>query len=338
MKWAALAAAAAVALLAGIPILVVVALAGTDAANATSSCLQQNVPAADVTVTAVQLSAAEQQNAADIIGVADAVAGERGAVIAVTAALTESGLNNDRPGVGGGGSVGLFQQIASDGWGTVSEEENPVDSAEMFLGVGNLARAKGLLDIPGWQQMQPWQAAQAVQQSGAGASTDGQANYGPAVAEAQTIVAASTQGPQVPAGICPTAPSAVPTNVAEAIAGSPALIQTVLAYALSKVGDPYQWGATGPDAFDCSGLVQAAYAAAGILLPRTTYQQVQEGQPITTETELEPGDLVFPFADESHVVIYLGAGLIVQAPQTGQLVQVIPFYGMAGGARRIVGQ
>ena len=102
-----------------------------------------------------------------------------------------------------------------------------------------------------------------------------------------------------------------------------------IAFAVRQVGKPYQWGATGPDAYDCSGLVYAAYAAAGIHIARTTYQWRQDGPQIPL-SQIQPGDLLFSAgsdgtpANPGHVVMYLGGGQIIQAPQTGEDVQIDP--------------
>jgi cell wall-associated NlpC family hydrolase len=104
---------------------------------------------------------------------------------------------------------------------------------------------------------------------------------------------------------------------------------TAIAFALHQIGKPYQWGAAGPDAYDCSGLVYAAYAAAGIHIARTTFGWRQDGPPVPL-TQIQPGDLLFSAgsdgtpASPGHVVMYLGAGQIVQAPQTGEDVQIDP--------------
>jgi cell wall-associated NlpC family hydrolase len=104
---------------------------------------------------------------------------------------------------------------------------------------------------------------------------------------------------------------------------------TAIAFALGQLGKPYQWGATGPDTYDCSGLVYAAYAAAGIHIARTTYQWRQDG-PQVLLTEIQPGDLLFSAGSDGtptnpgHVVMYLGGGQVIQAPQTGEDVQIDP--------------
>jgi cell wall-associated NlpC family hydrolase len=105
--------------------------------------------------------------------------------------------------------------------------------------------------------------------------------------------------------------------------------------ALTKRGDPYVWGAAGPSAFDCSGLVVWAYAQEGITLPHFTGDQWNSGMHVS-RSDLEPGDLVFFYPDISHVGIYLGDGLMVDAPDFGETVQVQPvFWADYVGAVRI---
>jgi peptidoglycan DL-endopeptidase CwlO len=89
--------------------------------------------------------------------------------------------------------------------------------------------------------------------------------------------------------------------------------------ALSRLGRPYVWGATGPDQFDCSGLVQWSYAQAGIRLHRTTFQQINDGIPVP-RSQVRPGDLVFPHA--GHVQLAIGNNLVVEAPNPGASVRV----------------
>ncbi len=89
--------------------------------------------------------------------------------------------------------------------------------------------------------------------------------------------------------------------------------------ALSRLGRPYVWGATGPAAFDCSGLVQWSYAQAGVHLDRTTFQQIHDGIPVP-RSQVRPGDLVFPHA--GHVQLAIGDGLVVEAPHAGASVRI----------------
>ena len=109
-----------------------------------------------------------------------------------------------------------------------------------------------------------------------------------------------------------------------------------VAFAYDQLGKPYQWGATGPGSYDCSGLAQAAWAAAGVSIPRTTYAQWAALPHISTSA-LEPGDLLY-FDGIGHVAIYVGGGDIIDAPQTGMDVQKIPLAGwykstLVGAAR-----
>ena len=99
--------------------------------------------------------------------------------------------------------------------------------------------------------------------------------------------------------------------------------EQALQQAITREGDPYVWGAAGPSAFDCSGLVVWAYAQEGIALPHFTGDLWNSGVHVT-RADLEPGDLVFFFADISHVGIYIGDGMMIDAPDFGQDVQVQP--------------
>ncbi|WP_324192671.1 NlpC/P60 family protein [Nocardia transvalensis] len=98
---------------------------------------------------------------------------------------------------------------------------------------------------------------------------------------------------------------------------------SALAAGLTRVGDPYVWGATGPDQFDCSGLVQWAFHQVGINLPRTSQAQANVGTPVD-KNHLQPGDVVFFYSDVSHVGIYAGNGLMLHASTFGVPVQVAP--------------
>ncbi|MFF0090624.1 NlpC/P60 family protein [Streptomyces canus] len=109
-----------------------------------------------------------------------------------------------------------------------------------------------------------------------------------------------------------------------------------VSYAYAKLGSPYVWGATGPDAFDCSGLVQAAYRSAGISLPRTTYAQIDAGQRVA-RSELLPGDLVFFYSGITHVGLYIGDGRMIHAPNPSAPVREAPIDEMPyAGATRVV--
>lgn len=143
-------------------------------------------------------------------------------------------------------------------------------------------------------------------------------------AQEQAKAAAAAKARQASATTSPTSSKATtPVNASVA--------DKAIAFARAQLGDPYVWGATGPDSWDCSGLTQAAYRAAGITLPRTTGEQVGVGTRVS-ESNLQPGDLIFFYSDHSHVGIYIGGGEMIHAPHTGTVVKIapiteMPFYG-----------
>jgi cell wall-associated NlpC family hydrolase len=98
--------------------------------------------------------------------------------------------------------------------------------------------------------------------------------------------------------------------------------ERAVAFAYAQLGKPYQWGATGPGSFDCSGLAQAAWAAAGVSIPRDTYEQ-WAALPHIAAAAIQPGDLLY-YDGVGHVAIYVGDGYIIDAPQTGLDVEKIP--------------
>ena len=97
--------------------------------------------------------------------------------------------------------------------------------------------------------------------------------------------------------------------------------------ALAQVGDAYVYGATGPDAFDCSGLTMFAWAAAGVSLPHSSSAQMGSGTPVSIDA-LQPGDLVFYYSPVSHVGMYIGNGQIVHASNPSSPVSVAPVFSM----------
>nr|WP_202553277.1 C40 family peptidase [Streptomyces sp. SID4936] len=94
-------------------------------------------------------------------------------------------------------------------------------------------------------------------------------------------------------------------------------------YAIAQVGKPYVWGAQGPDSFDCSGLTSQAWAKAGRVIPRTSQEQWRQLRKVPV-SGLRPGDLVIYFPKATHVALYIGNGLVVQAPRPGAWVKVSP--------------
>lgn len=120
-----------------------------------------------------------------------------------------------------------------------------------------------------------------------------------------------------------------PTGDSSSVPGAPrAAAASAVDYADAQLGTPYLWGGEGPGGFDCSGLVQAAYAAASIQLPRTAQAQYDAGPPVPAGQPLEAGDLVFFGTDTAHVDhvgILINPTEMVDAPHTGALVRVEPY-------------
>jgi peptidoglycan DL-endopeptidase CwlO len=124
-----------------------------------------------------------------------------------------------------------------------------------------------------------------------------------------------------PGGGAPTTGIGAPDPLPDLTQGEKAV-----AFAFAQIGCPYVFGGTGPceDGFDCSGLTQAAWAAAGVAIPRTSEEQA--GLPAVPESDLEPGDIL-EFLGDGHVGIYVGNNMLVDAPQTGEDVQEVAFTG-----------
>ncbi len=153
----------------------------------------------------------------------------------------------------------------------------------------------------------------------------------PLVAQAAETAGSSAAGLAGVSGIITSSSNSLPVAETKAF----------LAAALSRVGDPYVWGGSGPTVFDCSGLVQWSMRQAGVVMPRVAAQQAETG-PLIPLAQLQPGDLLFYHTDPtapayiSHVAIYLGGGLMVQAPEPGKDVEVVPAdfgSGFAGAVR-----
>jgi peptidoglycan DL-endopeptidase CwlO len=252
------------------------------------------------------LDADQLRNAGVIIGVGRSLGvPERGVVVAIATAMQESTLRNldygDRD------SVGLFQQRPSSGWGTVTELTTPEVSARKFY--------TALLQVPGWQGMPLTEAAQRVQRSAfplayakweALALAVVEAAGGPAVASAPRLDCSTSIGFSTPAGAT----------------------GDMLKIALGQQGKPYVWGATGPDAFDCSGLIVYAWRMAGYRSSVRTSEQMYAVSDVVRAGAEQPGDLLFSHfasAGPGHVMIVVRPGLAVEAPRTGDVVKVIPY-------------
>jgi cell wall-associated NlpC family hydrolase len=148
---------------------------------------------------------------------------------------------------------------------------------------------------------------------------------GAGVALSPLPASAHVSGPLPPPSV-PAGPIVAPTRAA----------QVAVNTALAQLGDPYVWAAAGPDAFDCSGLTQYVYAAAGVSLPHSSSMQSAVGRPVAY-ADLKPGDLVFFYHPVGHVGIYIGNGQMIHAPHTGDVVKIVDLAYMPDyvGARRI---
>jgi cell wall-associated NlpC family hydrolase len=313
---------------AGLGIAVVAALGG---AVAGGGCGGDGGPGGGSQQVGDRVWSAEQtSNAHTIVALAAARRlPKRAAVIAVSTAIVESRLQNLS--YGDNDSLGLFQQRPSTGWGSPTEILNPRTATAAFY--------DRLVTIPRWQTLQPGVAADTVQNSAR------PERYGPQEAAAAALVDrfwqdpdTSPEPPVVPAAspglgavvppvcpddgesdIAPSGPmdrSALPPGFA--LPPDPAQ-QKVVAFALGAVGMRYVFGAKGPDAYDCSGLTQAAWAAAGVGVSAGTLTQIHDGVPVSRLADLAPGDLLFTPGslgsptNPRHVGIYLGHGLLVDA-------------------------
>lgn len=160
-----------------------------------------------------------------------------------------------------------------------------------------------------------------------------------AAASVFAVLPATAEGtPAAPVALAVTpVVKTAPSLVEPAVAGAPAAATRAAAVDLakSKVGSPYRYGATGPNAFDCSGLVSWAFKKAGKSLPRTSRAQSKVGTPVSRD-ELQPGDLVFFYKPVSHVGIYIGDNKIVHASTRKSPVKISDMSRMKfNSARRI---
>jgi len=231
---------------------------------------------------------------------------DRGVEIALATAMQESTLRNLN--YGDRDSVGLFQQRPSSGWGTVAELTTPEIAAKKFYAA--------LLEVPGWQSMPLTVAAQTVQRSA----------FPLAYAKWESLAGAlvtATGGGIANLNCTSSLGFATPSGA----------VGDMLRVALAQQGKPYVWGATGPDAFDCSGLIVYAWRMAGYRSTvRTSEQMFAVSDPVPMGTE-QPGDLIFGHfepAGPGHVMIVVRPGTAVEAPSTGDVVKVIPYSDRGG--------
>ena len=252
--------------------------------------------------TAATLNEEQRQNAATIIGVArQKGTPPRAWLVALATAMQESTLRNIN--YGDRDSLGLFQQRPSQGWGSPAQVLDPVYSTTIFL--------DRLLQVPGWERLPVTVAAQTVQRS---AFPDAYAKWEGLAADLVRQLANVAD----PTGCGPDS-AALPEGAA----------RTAVAFALGELGKPYVWGATGPNTYDCSGLMLRAFQAAGIDLPRVSREQFTAGGHVPVR-QAQPGDLLFYATDPSdpatihHVALYMGDDRMVEAPYSGEAVRVRP--------------
>jgi len=253
----------------------------------------RDMPRVDIGVG--DLDAEQQRNVELII----AIGKQRGLPprawqIAIQAGMTESRLHNLH--YGDRDSLGIFQMRPSQGWGTVAQVTDPVYQINKFYDV--------LLAVPNWETRRPGDSAQAVERSAFPSRYHAW--------EALAVGLIEAHGGDVAAFVkasCAEELPAVPPSEVAAVA---------ISYALGEIGKPYVWGAEGPDSYDCSGLMMAAYESAGVTLPRVSRQQYWAGAQLPVR-EAQPGDLLFwgydPADPDSihHVAMYLGNGQMVEA-------------------------
>ncbi|WP_328773903.1 C40 family peptidase [Streptomyces sp. NBC_00286] len=103
--------------------------------------------------------------------------------------------------------------------------------------------------------------------------------------------------------------------------------KAALDFAYAQLGKPYEWGATGPNSYDCSGLTGAAWRAAGVSLPRTVQQQYDAGRKVA-KSDLQPGDIIYWYNSTQHNGMYVGNGKAIHAPRTGKNVEIVPLDSM----------
>jgi cell wall-associated NlpC family hydrolase len=135
-------------------------------------------------------------------------------------------------------------------------------------------------------------------------------------------VLAAAPGGIAPGDLAPPEAALTPPEGAVIPGGTGEGMMAVQA-ALTRIGSPYSWGASGPSAFDCSGLVMWAFGQAGVNLPHSSQALAQGGQPVSRD-QMQPGDLITYYSDASHVGIYIGDGMMVHASTYGTPVRVAP--------------
>lgn len=124
------------------------------------------------------------------------------------------------------------------------------------------------------------------------------------------------------------------TRCADYVAAASGRAKNAIAFACNQLGEPYRWAAAGPDAWDCSGFTMGSWRAAGVSLPHSSRMQAGYGDKVSV-SNIQIGDLIFFNSPISHVAIYLGNGLMIHAPHTGDVVRIAPVYQTPSAATRL---
>ncbi|MFE7889272.1 C40 family peptidase [Streptomyces sp. NPDC057412] len=322
-------------------------LTGIDTAAVTKEVtkLLDGASGKDIHIQGLDLPAEQIPNAQTIVATGISLdVPKKGQIIALATAMQESRLRNLNS--GDRDSLGLFQQRPSQGWGTAQQIRDPVYASERFY--------KALLKVDGWQQMKVTQAAQAVQKSG---YPDAYAQWEDLATALQKAIAATfpnadkdepakdTKDKDAESSSGGCTPDKDGTSFGRIPEGSvpkgykipkdaDPKARKAIEWAMHQLGTLYQWGGScadshGPDLMgrcDCSSLMQQAYAHADVHLTRTTYTQVNEGKAVSAKN-LKPGDLIFSrgtAARPEHVGLYMGEGLVIEAPRTSKPVRITP--------------
>ena len=124
------------------------------------------------------------------------------------------------------------------------------------------------------------------------------------------------------------------TRCADFVQAAHGRAKAAIAFACNQLGEPYRWAAAGPNAWDCSGLMMGSWKAAGVSLPHSSRMQVNYGDRVSV-SNIQIGDLIFFNSPISHVAMYLGNGLMIHAPHTGDVVRIATVYQTPSAATRL---
>jgi cell wall-associated NlpC family hydrolase len=343
------------------PALGLAVLAGLTSGSAVTTAAVAATPLCMTSGPVPGLDATQASRARTIVATAQQVVSGTGAsvanqsraeLISLMTAYTESTMHNyanpkvpasqslpndGNPASGGDlDSVGLFQQRTS--WGPLDARMDPQASTRLFV--------QRLLGVPAWATVPPGVAAQAVQVSAfperyAQNQASAQAWLDVIQGKPGAVSPPSSPGGPTTLGQCgadglpkvtsPVDPGKLPPGYTIP-ANATDSERTAVTFALAQLGKPYVFAAAGPNAYDCSGLTMAAWAAAGVQLTHYTVTQYEAGSPVADASLLSPGNLIFiPGSGGSlvppnpqHVGMYIGAGYVVEAPQTGDVVKIVP--------------